>query len=500
VANLPGVDVGSKIEVEFEITSTNKPFVCGFESFQMFDDLDTKDVLLSAPADLRVQTMKTGTEGFVSAETNSSNGQQTFRWHAEHVKALPAEGQLPPEWVYLAGVDYFAGDLKSYLTALHETMLDRSSKGAKAAEKARELTAKAAGKPEALTAIRDYIARTIRVAGPSFSELPLSELSAADATLQDGYGHMADRAILFHAMLAAAGFEPEFVMASSLPPIDAITNLASAFLPQHFQSPLVRVTVDGETYYLNDTDQYSRLGSTSHDGRLALVLKSQSPEVVHATKEGRDQTETTYALSLSDNGRTRIGITRHYFGGHFNSKNRYFSELPPEERRRYYQEVVSDVAQGARPLGDLTTKFDCYPGIEQFTVEVDNYTVVDGKYTYFDLPFTPSLFPSGSDQRTLPLFISYQSHSSIRTEIELPPGYRKVAIAPKSETYNAPGGGGKALMTMKQTGDKCIITHEFDTSPAIIDPKDYPAMLDLEANLGRKASRVFLLEKSSSIF
>src|SRR5204862_8041654 len=112
VANLPGVDIGSKIEVEFEITSKNKPFISGFEAFLMFDDLDTKDVQLTAPADLRVQTMNTGTGSFVTAETNSANGGQTFRWHAKGVKALPAEGQLPPEWVYLAGVDYFAGDLK----------------------------------------------------------------------------------------------------------------------------------------------------------------------------------------------------------------------------------------------------------------------------------------------------------------------------------------------------------------------------------------------------
>jgi hypothetical protein len=500
VANLPGVDIGSKIEVEFEIDSKNKPFVSGFESFQMFDDLDQKDFQLSAPDGVQVQTMLTGASGIINAATNNANGEQTFHWRAEKIKALPAEGQLPPEWVYLPGVDYFAGDLKSYLSALGETMLDRSHKGAKAAEKAKELSSKAANKAAAVTAIRDYIAKVIRIAGPSFTELPLAELSAADTTLEDGYGHVADRAILLHSMLSAAGFNPEFVMASSLPPIEGITNLAAAFLPQHFQSPLVRVTIDGKQYYLNDTDQYSRLGSTPHDGRLAISLATQSPEVVHATREGRDKTDTIYALSLSDNGKTRIGITRQYFGGHYNSKNRYFSELPPEERRRYYQNIVSDVAQGARPIGDLTTKFDCYPGVEQFTVEVDNYTVVDGKYTYFDLPFTPSLFPVGTDQRTLPLFISYQSQSSIRTEIELPPGYRKVTIAPKSEKYEAPGGGGRALMTMKQTGDKCIITHDFETSPAIIDPKDYAAMLELEANLGRKSSRVFLLEKSGSIF
>ncbi len=40
VANLPGVDIGSTIEVEFEITTKGKPFSAGFESFQLPDELD----------------------------------------------------------------------------------------------------------------------------------------------------------------------------------------------------------------------------------------------------------------------------------------------------------------------------------------------------------------------------------------------------------------------------------------------------------------------------
>ena len=53
---------------------------------------------------------------------------------------------------------------------------------------------------------------------------------------------------------------------------------------------------------------------------------------------------------------------------------------------------------------------------------------------------------------------------------------------------------------MQQMPDKYVITHELETWPAIVDAKDYPAMLDLEANLGKKSSRVFLLEKNGSIF
>ena len=46
-------------------------------------------------------------------------------------------------------------------------------------------------------------------------------------------------------------------------------------------------------------------------------------------------------------------------------------------------------------------------------------------------------------------------------------------------------------MTMKQTDDKYIITHEFTASPAIVSAKDYPGMLELEASLGRNTPGFF---------
>jgi hypothetical protein len=440
--------------------------------------------------------MVTGPNGIVKAQTNSANGQQVFDWRAQNVKALPAEPLLPPEWVYMGGVDYFVGDVRAYLKELNETLTDRSGKGIKAGETARNLV-KGQSKPEAAKTIRDYVAKSIRLAGPSFTELPLSELSSADTTLGDGYGHMADRAILLHSMLKAAGFEPQFVLGSGLPPIATISNVVASFpSPQNFQSPLVKINVDGETWFLNDTDQYAHPGSTGFDGKLGIELASQNFEVIRAAKDCHDKTETTYSLALSDNGKTRLGITHQYFGVNYNARKRYFMELPPEERRRYHQEIVSAVAQGARPMGELTTKFDTYPGTEQFTVEVDNYTVVDGKYSYFDLPFTPSLMPMGADRRTLPLFISHESEHKVRTEIDLPPKYQQVAIGPKSDMLEIPNGAGRAKITSSDSQGKRVITHEFETAPAIIEASRYGEMLDVEAALGKKASRVFLLEEA----
>jgi transglutaminase-like putative cysteine protease len=498
VANLPGVDIGSTIEVEYEIATKGKAFIGGFEPFQLRDALERKSFELTAPSDAApLQTMVTGTAGLIREEQNTGLGTQRFKWQATNLTALPAEGQLPPDWVYSAGVAYFAGDMKAYLKTLGDTMLDRSQKSAKVGEMTRSLTNQSKTKLDSVKAIRDFVAKSIRAAGPSFTELPLSELSAADTTLADGYGHAADRAILLHAMLTAAGFQPEFVLASELPPIAGITNVSLSFpLPNSFQAPLVRVAVEGETYYLNDTDQYAKLGATSHDGREALLLSTQAPDIIHAARGCEDKTETDYTLSISNGGQTRVGVTRHYYGEYYAGKNRYFSELPPEERRRYYQEIVSQVAQGARPVGDLKTDFDTYPGLEQFTVQVDNYSVVDGKYLYFDLPFTPSLLPASADRRTLPLYLARTDRNTIRTEIDLPQGFRHEVIAPQSRNLDVPDGGGTARITSAQTPGKCVITDEFDTSPAIIEPRDYSAVLKVESALERKSSKVFLFSSA----
>jgi len=497
VANLPSVDIGSTIEVEFEITTKNKAFIAGFEPFQLRDALDKKSFQLTVPENLPLQKMVSGQSNSLDQIETRPKGLDSITWKATNIAALPAEGQVPPDWAYSTCVGYFVGDMGAYLKDLNGALVVRAQKSAMAAERTRQLVGQAKSKAESIKSIRDFVAKSIRLAGPSFSDLPLSQLSAADTTLSDGYGHEADRAILLHAMLTAAGFQPEFILASGLPPIAGITNVSLKFpLPYSFETVLVRVTADGETYYLNDSDQYAKLGATSYDGREAIVLGTQAPEIIHAATECEDKAETLYTLSISDTGKTRIGITKRYFGDYYAGKNRYFSELPPEERRRYFQEIVSDVAQGARPVGDLKTQFDVYPGVEEFTVDVDNYSVVDGKYLYFDLPFTPSLIPAGTDRRSLPLFLSRSDRNTIRAEIELPEKFRQEVIAPPSRDLNVPDGGGDAKIVSTETPGKCVISYDFASTPAIVDPRDYPAVLKLESTLEQKSSKVFLFSSA----
>jgi len=121
---------------------------------------------------------------------------------------------------------------------------------------------------------------------------------------------------------------------------------------------------------------------------------------------------------------------------------------------------------------------------------------VDGNYLYFDLPFTPSLLPVGSDRRALPILIGKPSQNIIRTQISLPPGFHQVVIAPKNEQWDEPARAGQARITTSDKDSQFDLTDEFEITPAIINPQDYPTMLQVESELGRKSSRVFLLQKN----
>jgi len=495
VASLPRVDIGSVIEVEYEVTMHDMPYLSDFESFQFPQAVDEKSFTLQAPAGLKVQMMTSGAPGIIAGTEKLSAGTRTIHWEATNVPALPSEQQLPPQWNYNSGVEYYIGDIADYWNTLNAAMLAHSRNSTNAAALARQLTASSKTKLEAVKAIRDFIAQNIRNAGPSFTELPLSELSDADTTLSDGYGHDADQAILFYAMLSAVGFQPEFIMASSLPPVPGIKDIAHSFpLPDDFQTPLVRISVDGADYYLNDTDQYSQLGTTGYNGKLAIALASQKMETLHAAKDCADKIETDYAVGLSPDGKAQIRVSKYFYGQNYNGAHKYFAELPPEERDHYFQEAVSRVAQGARAVSDLTTQFDMYPGLEEFTVELDNYGVVDGKYLYFNLPFTPSFLDTTADQRSLPLFIADEDEDIIRAEINLPPGYRQTEILPKSEKFTAPGGS-QVKITRTSSNGESIVTDDFTTVPAVIAAQNYPKLLEIQSALGEKSEKTFLLER-----
>jgi len=191
-----------------------------------------------------------------------------------------------------------------------QDMLDRAGKSAQAGALARRLVAATSNRGKRC--------------GPSVTTLPgpserpdrtsenflWNTLSDADTTLADGYGHTADRAILLHAMLSAAGFSRNSCSPRTCLPLPAFPRWRQPFPAYGFPKSAGAVVVDGTPYYLNDTDQYGRLGSTPHDGMLALTVPSGAYQTIRPHRISRAATTTTYTLSFADNSKARIGIRK----------------------------------------------------------------------------------------------------------------------------------------------------------------------------------------------
>ena len=500
VANLPSVEVGSTIEVEYERLIKGKPFISGIEFFQLRDELQKKTFELTAPEQLKIGKLLSGGALSPAEYKTNENGTQHLFWNAEDRKALPEEKDLPPNWLFWPSVTFYLGDFETYLKELQQVFLNRSESSAHVAKIARKIVAESKSRLDTLRAIRDYVATNIREAGPSFIQLPLHELSQADVTLSEGYGHQADRAILLYAMLAAAGFQPELVLASDLPAIEKISKIAVTFpLPDDFSTLLLKVSLDGETYYLNDTDQFAELGTTAHDNRLAIELSTRKYGVIHAARDDNDRTETRYNLGIDDNGRLQMDVSRYFYGKEYNDRSRFYAELRPEERKRHYQKLVTEVAQGAHQVGELTTRFDIYPGTEHFSVLIDNFAVVDETNCYFSLPFTPSFLRlPGDETRTLPLLISRQNRTTLKAEITLPPGYPEIVISPVSKKFSAPSGAGGVEITANSSSGSFHLKEELEIIPAVVAPEEYPALRALESQLAKTSSSLFLLKKKNA--
>ena len=293
VVSLPGVETGSVIRTSYRIVRRDAPFFSFSAVLQDVDPVIDYSVTVDAPTGLVMRAaafgdiLETPREGRASSrpqwEGPASSGPLAARtvrtWSVTNPKTLPREEHLPPAFAYAASVYGSAGDWSAYAAdvaaVLKKAVSPEAGRAARA--KARALCEGLATTPDKVRAIRDFVAREIRLAGPMFTELPLAA-APADVTLSDGYGNALDRAALLVAMLDAIGLDSDVVLADplrTLIPADGAAEDPRHTIPSTgaFTKPLVIVEPEpGHRVLLNDTDQYATLGVSPSLHHRALRL------------------------------------------------------------------------------------------------------------------------------------------------------------------------------------------------------------------------------------
>jgi hypothetical protein len=410
---------------------------------------------------------------------------------------------LPPWWSFNPTVFASGGKWAEYAKAVNRTLERAAAEGRAAAKVARRVTADAKTAHAKLTAIRDYMATHVRETEPDLSEMPLARITPADGTLSDGYGNSADRAVLFSAMLTAAGFSPEFVLASMTAAVDSLGNrLRVSPAAGQFKHVLVRVkeraagAAADSWIYLNDTDQYAALGATPHAGKLGMRLPSGEIEEIVPLR--CDAAESLYQIKIEPSGETTLRKRQSIQGNEFAVENKRFSDMTPEERRRYHQELIALVSQGAEATSGLVTDFSGYPGTIEFAVRIPAYAVVDGWFLYFLFPESlDDVLNVQTDTRSNPLLLPSRREKRVRIEAAIPDGYRIGYLPPEMHRADAGGAkiavGARAAAEAGKHGQTIAAESHVSLEPAIVPASRYQELLDLDAALSRKQARTVLL-------
>jgi len=413
---------------------------------------------------------------------------------------MRTEKKMPPAYTYCPTVFASAGNWKSYAAKIGEVFEKAAANQVKCAEKAREIVENLKNNKNKIKAIRNFVAKNIRLAGPNFDKLPLTAVAPADLTLKDGYGNKTDKGIVIYAMLKGAGLAPEFVLSSWISMLDSVAKPLIDFpFRNNFNDVLVRLKVDGKTIYLNDTGEYSELGTTTHDNRPCLILPSGKFDSVKAAPGKESKSEVNYKCSVSENGEMSIKIKEKFYGQSFADKKQFFAEMKPEKFKRYKEKFVSEFSQSAKLIGDIVADFENYPGSTELEIVIPKYAVCEKNYLYFSLPKTLGNFLGiNSEARESPIYWSSPLNSKTTLEISLPDGFNKFELIPPAVEWEAPGKAGTLKAESKVLGGanpSLKVTYSIDFNPAIISELDYGALLTISRKLSHPKMSMIMVGK-----
>ncbi len=505
VVSLPGVEVGSVIETLVKRTQKHAPFFSMNHVFQGFDPIEVASLEISCPSGLALSLLEPESTPALSIvrEFGEEQGVTRLRWSAANVPALRRDDNLPPAWAFLPTVFASSGDWEAYGADLSRRIRDLASNQPSASLKAAELVQGVKSERERILAIRDFVARSVRVAGPDFTVLPLDSWSPADVTLRDGYGHRTDQAILMLAMLEAVGVPAAPVLVAGGSPV--LPSVLEPLLqcPQRslFNTLLVRAEMsEGDAVLLNDTDHYAELGTTPHELQPCLSLDG-TQGFVELSPLLRTRSDREWLLEVAVDGSARITEERRYHGTEVNAFRRQYREMPPEERSRHHQEMVASVSQAAEPLGDLFTDLAAYPGIHRMRVQVPRYAVREQGTLHLLLPgLEQNLLGLRSERRAWPLYRGRESISQTRHTVLFPASATKVLAAPPARaTFDFPGGFGvvtveTGIRRLEDGQLEVTLLRKVGLQSAVASPDLYPALLAMNRQLQHPRFRTLLVE------
>ncbi len=414
VVNLPGVEVGSIVTYTYVTRVKSAPAAFygkwGFDSTEPADEISV-----------------------------TINGERHSKECASVIPSEPmtAEGDLWRERLIVSSNDF-----------------------ARAAESLRSVTRvgkfrrKNAPWGKDLKSIRDWMARNIRIAGPSLYEVPLSaQMTAPETILAERYASRLDYIRTLCALLRGAGYDADIVFTSGSagdPQELRRRDMLEKPNVRAFSIPLCRVRekIGGFLWfggverisYIGTENEYSPLGATAYASSDFFDPEECAFGIVKPVSPDLEEASSSHTvMTVRDNGSVDFDVKWTRSGPGVGAFRKKYAEMLPEDRQRHYQELLGAISQGASATKELVTDIEGYPATLSFSAYVPDWVVFSGDIATISVPeFLSQLFPLAGSRRENPIGLEAADPDKVTVEIIMPEGYTMVEHLPSAYCFHDP--------------------------------------------------------------
>jgi hypothetical protein len=499
VMSLPGVEIGSTIEYEISSIHKDRLFFAEDMLFASSNPCNEKELTVVAPKSCQI-TLNKHMDEFYTAEQTNINDMISYHIVAKDIQGVVREASTPPWWSFNPNLSVSTSTWLDYATLVNKAVKKKLVSSDKVSSVTKELIKDVTSDREKVLAIRDYVLRNIRIAGPSFVSLPLSTLSKPETTLKDGYGHSLDRAMVIKTMLAVVEIDSEIVLVSDTCPNEPTLRAERLKIVNSdlFTTALVKLVVDNTVVYINSGSFYDYLGTSDYEHCTALTLNGELFSI-EVDSEYKNRSENYSVLSIDNDGNATYKSNTKFLGTSFGNGNQQFSEMRPEDFSRYYQTLLASLSQSAVAMTPLEPDFSEYPGSLSFKASIKKYAVVSDRYIYFKNPGGISVLNASNEPRKLPFYYSNYLNLITTTIVYLPDSTKRVLMMPRTIKWDGMFDLGTITfdvgMLTDRAGRKYInLSQKASLKPTIIPSEDYKTIQSISSTLDNLSDDVIVIE------
>ena len=321
-----------------------------------------------------------------------------------------------------------------------------------------------------IIAIRNWMARNVKVAGPGLWEVPLDlQLTPPDVVLRERYATRLDYVRTMCAILRGAGLDADVVLSSSdADEPDEIRRRIKRDKPnlRAFSAALCRVTVrEGgflwfggteRTLFVGTENQYAPLGPSAYAGSDYFDPATGEFGVVTVPEPGMETaTRETSEYDVRADGSVDLTVVDEIEGPGVAAFRKTYSEILPEERSRRYQRLLGDVAQAATATSELETDVESYPAKRRFSCYIPDFATVQGDTMTIQLPRLVSSLPAANGSaRQTPIAVGDSSVEEETVKVRFPEGYLVIEHMPSKFSFADPADPSRTWMEGSVSSEK----------------------------------------------